>query len=134
MRERDTYDVNRRRKRWRSYFSCNRYALEVLLLEVVPFFQGSLGAIFQQDNASPHDAKTVRDFTSAQHMQLLLWSSYSPNISSMEHVRKFGWSVSHSSFVSRSFLKTNFCRTYKQYGILFHKQTFKICLTPSHVV
>ncbi|PRD19037.1 UNVERIFIED_CONTAM: hypothetical protein NCL1_58620 [Trichonephila clavipes] len=25
---------------------------------------------------------------------------------------------------------TNFYHTYKQYGILFHKQTFKICLTP----
>ena len=26
--------------------------------------------------------------------------------------------------------KTNFTYTYKQYGILFHKQTFKFCLTP----
>ncbi|GFS94213.1 uncharacterized protein TNCV_3786701 [Trichonephila clavipes] len=30
--------------------------------------------------------------------------------------------------------KTNFCCAYKQYEILFHKQTFKICLTPCHVV
>ncbi|GFW45605.1 transposable element Tcb1 transposase [Trichonephila clavipes] len=30
--------------------------------------------------------------------------------------------------------KTNVCCAYKQYGNLFHKQTFKICLTPCHVV
>ena len=30
--------------------------------------------------------------------------------------------------------KTNFCCAYKQYGIFFHKQTFKICLIPCHVV
>ncbi|PRD26711.1 UNVERIFIED_CONTAM: hypothetical protein NCL1_37391 [Trichonephila clavipes] len=30
--------------------------------------------------------------------------------------------------------KTNFSCAYKQYGILFYKQTFKICLTPCHVV
>ncbi|PRD32855.1 UNVERIFIED_CONTAM: hypothetical protein NCL1_19209 [Trichonephila clavipes] len=30
--------------------------------------------------------------------------------------------------------KTNFSCTYKQYGTLFHKQTFKICLTPYYVV
>ncbi|PRD21715.1 UNVERIFIED_CONTAM: hypothetical protein NCL1_51008 [Trichonephila clavipes] len=30
--------------------------------------------------------------------------------------------------------KINFCCAYKQYEILIHKQTFKICLTPCHVV
>ncbi|GFV56209.1 uncharacterized protein TNCV_3266161 [Trichonephila clavipes] len=30
--------------------------------------------------------------------------------------------------------KTNFCCAYKQYGILFHKETLKICFTPCHVV
>ena len=30
--------------------------------------------------------------------------------------------------------KAKFGCAYKQYGILFHKQTFKICLTPCHVV
>ncbi|GFW39020.1 transposable element Tcb1 transposase [Trichonephila clavipes] len=46
----------------------NRYVREVLQLEVVPFLQSILGAIFQQDNARPHVAQTVRDFCSAQHM------------------------------------------------------------------
>ncbi|GFU76613.1 hypothetical protein TNCV_1272621 [Trichonephila clavipes] len=49
----------------------NRYVHEVLQSKVVPFLQDIPGAIFQQDNARPHVAKTVRDLCSAQHMQLL---------------------------------------------------------------
>ncbi|GFW27456.1 transposable element Tc1 transposase [Trichonephila clavipes] len=49
----------------------NRYVREVLQPEVVPFLQGIPGTIFQQDNARPHVPKTVGDFCSAQHMQLL---------------------------------------------------------------
>ncbi|GFT49991.1 hypothetical protein TNCV_1635351 [Trichonephila clavipes] len=49
----------------------NRYVHEVLQPKIVLFFQGIPGAIFQQDNARPHVAKTVRDLCSAQHMQLL---------------------------------------------------------------
>ncbi|GFX95078.1 transposable element Tc1 transposase [Trichonephila clavipes] len=52
----------------------------LLRIESIP------GAIFQQDNAHPHVAKTVRDFCSAQHMQLLPWPAYSPDMSSIEHV------------------------------------------------
>ncbi|GFT59148.1 transposable element Tc1 transposase [Trichonephila clavipes] len=48
--------------------------------------EGSPGAIFQQDNARPLVTKTVRDFCSAQHMQLPPWPTYSPDISSIEHV------------------------------------------------
>ncbi|GFX56888.1 transposable element Tcb2 transposase [Trichonephila clavipes] len=51
--------------------------------------EGILGAIFQQDNARPHGAKTVRDFSSAQHMQLLPWPAYSPDMSPIEHVWDF---------------------------------------------
>ena len=45
------------------------------------------------------------------------------------------WLVAFS-FVIRVLLlqKTNFGCTYKQYRILFHKQTFKICLTPCHLI
>ncbi|GFX64531.1 transposable element Tc1 transposase [Trichonephila clavipes] len=51
----------------------NRYVREELQPEVIPFLQGIPETIFQQDNARPHVAKTVRDFCSAQHMQLLPW-------------------------------------------------------------
>ncbi|GFU97589.1 uncharacterized protein TNCV_747531 [Trichonephila clavipes] len=45
------------------------------------------------------------------------------------------WLVSVSIVIRVLLLqKTNFCCAYKQYGIVFHKQTFKICFTPFHVV
>ncbi|GFW27375.1 transposable element Tcb2 transposase [Trichonephila clavipes] len=40
----------------------------------------------RQVNARPHVAKTVREFCSAQHMQLRPWPAYSPNMSPIEHV------------------------------------------------
>ncbi|GFU93602.1 transposable element Tcb2 transposase [Trichonephila clavipes] len=55
-----------------------------------PSFKASLG--LSLDNAHPHVAKTIRDFCSAQHMQLLPWSAYSPNMSPIEHVWDLvGW-------------------------------------------
>ncbi|GFS49916.1 uncharacterized protein TNCV_3676371 [Trichonephila clavipes] len=56
------------------------YVCEVLQPEIVPFLQGIPEAIFQQDNAHPHVANTVRDFFLAQHMQLLPWPAYSPDM------------------------------------------------------
>ncbi|GFS51681.1 transposable element Tcb2 transposase [Trichonephila clavipes] len=67
-------------------FNSNSYVREVLQPKIVPFVLGIPGAIFQQDNACPHVAKTVRDFCSAQHMQLLSWPAYSPDMSPIEHV------------------------------------------------
>ncbi|GFX64922.1 hypothetical protein TNCV_450601 [Trichonephila clavipes] len=49
------------------------------------FFKASL-EIFQQDNASQHVAKTVRDFCSTQHMQFLHWPACSPDMSTIEHM------------------------------------------------
>ncbi|GFU93004.1 transposable element Tc1 transposase [Trichonephila clavipes] len=72
--------------RFEGNLNSNRYVHEVLQPEVVPFLQGIHGAVFQQDNTRPHVAKTVRDFCSAQHMQLLPWPAYSPNMSPIEHV------------------------------------------------
>ncbi|GFW65840.1 transposable element Tcb2 transposase [Trichonephila clavipes] len=54
--------------------------------------EGIPGAIFQQDNARPHVANTVRDFCSAQHMQLLLQPTYSSDMLPTEHVLDLvGW-------------------------------------------
>ncbi|GFS79932.1 uncharacterized protein TNCV_750761 [Trichonephila clavipes] len=87
----------------------------------------------KQDKARLHVAKTVRDFCSAQHMQLLPWPAYSPDMSPIEHewIWLVGvWLVIHVLQLH----KTNFCCAYEQYRILFRKQTFKFCLTPCHVV
>ncbi|GFY24918.1 hypothetical protein TNCV_2691091 [Trichonephila clavipes] len=40
----------------------------------------------RQDNARPHVANSIRDFCSAQHMQLLYWPAFSPDMSPIEHV------------------------------------------------
>ncbi|GFX75476.1 transposable element Tc1 transposase [Trichonephila clavipes] len=88
----------------------NRYVREVLQPEVVPFLQGSPGAIFQQDNAHLHVAKTARllfsstrvvDWkytqiynpqkverfrTDSSPMQLLPWPAYSPDMLPIAHL------------------------------------------------
>ncbi|GFU20505.1 transposable element Tc1 transposase [Trichonephila clavipes] len=56
------------------------------MLEFVPFLQGIPGAAFQQNNALPHVAMIVLDFSSDQHMQLLPWPEFSPDLSPIEHV------------------------------------------------
>ncbi|GFX43424.1 transposable element Tc1 transposase [Trichonephila clavipes] len=79
----------------------NKYVHEVVHPEVVPFLEGIPGAVFQQDNERPHVAKTVLDFCSDQHMQLLLWPAYSPDMSSIEHVCDSARSLSTSFFFKR---------------------------------
>ncbi|GFV28262.1 transposable element Tc1 transposase [Trichonephila clavipes] len=111
----------------------HRYVPEVLQPEVVIFLQGIPGAMFQQDNVCPHVLNTFRVFCSAQHMKLFSWPAYSSDMSPIEHVWDF--------FVGASLLiramqlqNMNFCCAYKKYGVVLHKQTFKICLTLCHVV
>ncbi|GFU77207.1 transposable element Tcb2 transposase [Trichonephila clavipes] len=43
------------------------------------------GAVFQQDNARPHVAKTVKSYLDSQQAQLLPWPAYSPDMSPIEH-------------------------------------------------
>ncbi|GFV00328.1 transposable element Tc1 transposase [Trichonephila clavipes] len=75
---------------------------------------GIPGAIFQQDNTRPQAAKIVRDFCSAQHMQLLPWLAYSPDMSPIEHM--WIWLVGVSLvFHLLQLQKTNSCCAYNQY-------------------
>ncbi|GFX04066.1 transposable element Tcb2 transposase [Trichonephila clavipes] len=63
-----------------------RYASEHCLPECVIERHNGLTPGVMQDNARRHIAKTVRDFCSAQHMQLLSWPAYSSDMSPIEHV------------------------------------------------
>ncbi|GFT06548.1 transposable element Tcb1 transposase [Trichonephila clavipes] len=63
-----------------------RYINEVLQPQAIPFLQGLPGAVFQQDNAHPHVAKTVKSNLDSQQVQLLPWPAYSPDMSPIEHV------------------------------------------------
>ncbi|GFX38341.1 transposable element Tcb1 transposase [Trichonephila clavipes] len=88
------------------------------------------GAIFPQDNARPHVAKTVRDFCSAQHMRLLPWPAYSPDISPIVHMRDLvGQRLARDPRPAAS--KYELVLRIQE---IWSKQTFKICLIPYHVV
>ncbi|GFX92860.1 transposable element Tcb2 transposase [Trichonephila clavipes] len=54
--------------------------------QAIPFLQGLPGAVFQQDNARRHVAKTVKSYLDSQQVQLLPWPAYSPDMSPIEHV------------------------------------------------
>ncbi|GFX33592.1 transposable element Tcb1 transposase [Trichonephila clavipes] len=64
----------------------SRYINEVLQPQAIPFLQGLPGAVFQQDNARPHVAKTVKSYLDSQQVLLLPWPAYSPDLSPIEHV------------------------------------------------
>ncbi|GFT10944.1 transposable element Tcb2 transposase [Trichonephila clavipes] len=66
--------------------NCKRDVREALQSQVIPFLQDIPRPIFQQVNERPHVAKTVRNFCSAQHMQLLPWPAYLPDRLPIEHV------------------------------------------------
>ncbi|GFV37051.1 transposable element Tc1 transposase [Trichonephila clavipes] len=63
-----------------------RYTGERCLPECVIERHNGLTPGVTQDNARPHVAKTDRDYCSAQHMQLLPWPVYSPDMSPIEQV------------------------------------------------
>ena len=67
----------------------NSYVSEVLQPKIFPFLQSISGAIFQQHNASSHVAKTVRNFCSANHIEVLPWPAYSSDMSPCKHMWDF---------------------------------------------
>ncbi|GFV85605.1 transposable element Tcb2 transposase [Trichonephila clavipes] len=85
--------------------------------------------IFQQDNVLPDVAKTVGNFCSAQHMQLLPWTAFSPDMLPIEHVfylvcRRLARDLCPAASKHKRLLRIQMIR------ILFHKQIFVMCLTP----
>ena len=42
--------------------------------------------IFQHDNAQPHVARKCTQFLEAEHVRVLPWPAYSPDMSPIEHV------------------------------------------------
>ncbi|GFY02970.1 transposable element Tcb1 transposase [Trichonephila clavipes] len=66
-----------------------RYISEVLEPVVLPYLQGLATAIFQQDNALPHVARTVQRFFLNHQIELLPWPARSPDLSPIENM----WSM-----------------------------------------
>ena len=59
----------------------NRYIREVLQPEVLPLLQTTPHAIFQQDNARSHVARTVQAFFQRRRVSLLPCPAHSPDMS-----------------------------------------------------
>ncbi|GFX01954.1 uncharacterized protein TNCV_371431 [Trichonephila clavipes] len=57
--------------------------------KVFPSFKTSPELSFSRKNARSHVAKTLRNFCSAEHIQLLPRPAYSPYMSTIEHVSNF---------------------------------------------
>ena len=111
----------------------NRYISEVLQSQAVPFLQSLPGAVFPQDNARPHIARTVQSFLESRQVQLLPWPAYSPDVSPIEHVWDFvGRRLARDP---RPVASTDelWVRIQTIWNAL-PQQTFKIRLTPCHVV
>ncbi|GFU68135.1 hypothetical protein TNCV_247991 [Trichonephila clavipes] len=62
-------------------YMCTNVGFVNSSMSVAPLIACIPGAFFQQANARSHVAKIVREFCSAQHMQLLPWPAYSPDMS-----------------------------------------------------
>ncbi|GFS51473.1 transposable element Tcb1 transposase [Trichonephila clavipes] len=63
-----------------------RYISEVLESVVLPYLQGLVTAIFQQDNTRPHVERIVQRFFVNHQIELLPWPARSPDLSPIENM------------------------------------------------
>ncbi|GFY34214.1 transposable element Tcb1 transposase [Trichonephila clavipes] len=63
-----------------------RYISEVLKPVILPYLQGLATAIFQQDNARPHEARIIQRFFVNHQIELLSWLARSPDLSPTENM------------------------------------------------
>ena len=60
----------------------HRYRDEILAPVVVPFFNANRNVtLFQQDNARCHTARVSMRYQDEQHVKVLLWPTFSPDLS-----------------------------------------------------
>ncbi|GFU57681.1 transposable element Tcb1 transposase [Trichonephila clavipes] len=109
--------------------SSQRYVSEVLEPVVLPYLQGLVTAIFQQDNARPHVARIVQRFFVNHQIELLPWPVCSLDLSPIENM----WSM----VVQRLTQITpppqlphqiNFGNVWKLLGLLYPKNTSKVSM------
>jgi transposase len=63
-----------------------RYREDILLPHVVPFMHAHPDMILQQDNATSHTARSVREFLHDSNVSVLPWPAKSPDLNPIEHV------------------------------------------------
>ncbi|UYV83729.1 TXNRD1 [Cordylochernes scorpioides] len=79
-----TYDSRSPLLRIQGTMTAQRYVDDVLRPVTLPYLQGVLNALYQQDNARPHTARISQQ--ALQDVQMLPWPPYSPDLSPIEHV------------------------------------------------
>ncbi|UYV75674.1 Transposase [Cordylochernes scorpioides] len=78
------YDSRSPLLRIQGTMTAQRYVDDVLRPVTLPYLQGVLNALYQQDNARPHTARISQQ--ALQDVQMLPWPPYSPDLSPIEHV------------------------------------------------
>ena len=63
-----------------------RYIDQVLRPVVVPFIAQRPGFEFQQDNAHPHSARVLQDFSKINGVAVMNWPALSPDLAPIEHL------------------------------------------------
>ncbi|GFW98097.1 transposable element Tcb1 transposase [Trichonephila clavipes] len=104
-----------------------RYISEVLEPVVLPCLQGLATAIFQQDNARPHVARTIQRFFVNHQIELLPWPARSSDLSPIENM----WSMVAQRLTQihpQLPHQINFGNVWKLLGLLYPKNTSKVSL------
>ncbi|UYV68373.1 hypothetical protein LAZ67_5004125 [Cordylochernes scorpioides] len=78
------YDSRSPLLRIQGTMTAQRYVDDVLRPVTLPYLQGVLNALYQQDNARPHTARISQQ--ALQDVQMLPWPPYSPDLSPIEPV------------------------------------------------
>ncbi|UYV83350.1 hypothetical protein LAZ67_23000733 [Cordylochernes scorpioides] len=78
------YDSRSPLLRIQGTMTAQRYVDDVLRPVTLPYLQGVPNALYQQDNARPHNARISQQ--ALQDVQMLPWPPYSPDLSPIEHV------------------------------------------------
>ena len=124
------YNMRSRLLRIEGNLNSNCYIREVLQPEVLPLLQASPHAIFQQDNARPHEARIVQAFFQRRRISLLPWPARLPDMpSNMPGI----WLVGDSFARVHQHLVLMLCGlAYKLHGGTFPRKISRASLIPCY--
>ena len=72
---------------FRGNLTGHRYRYEILAPVVVPFFNANRNVtLFKQDNVRCHTARVSMSYLDEEHVSVLPWPAFSPDLSPIEHL------------------------------------------------